>query len=61
MVPAFNEEGTIAAVLSDLHVILAGEDIDFETIDDGSHDRTAEEIGHVPFPMTLLRHETGRG
>lgn len=63
VIPAFNEEGAIADVLRDLHTVLTGAALDFEivVVDDGSQDRTAEEIGTVPFPVKLLRHESNRG
>lgn len=54
IVPAYNEEGLVLAAAQRLHEVLAGADIPYEVIfvDDGSRDRTWDEIdmAHQNFP-----------
>ena len=54
IVPAYNEEGLVLAAAQRLHEVLAGADIPHEVIfvDDGSRDRTWDEIdmAHQNFP-----------
>lgn len=55
LIPAFNEEKTIAEVISRLKKI----DLDFIVIDDGSTDRTYEIVKKSG--TTVIRHEKNKG
>ena len=55
LIPAYNAERTIEAVVRDCLV----HDMPLVVVDDGSSDRTAQLLAH--FPLTLLRHERNRG
>ena len=63
VIPAYNEEGAVAPVLSEIHGIMVKAGLEFEIIvvDDGSRDQTADEIDGASVPVTLIRHETNRG
>jgi glycosyltransferase involved in cell wall biosynthesis len=65
VIPAYNEEDSVAEVVERVlatRQALAGADIDLELIvvDDGSHDRTAEQVAENP-DVRLIRHEMNRG
>ena len=61
VVPAYNEERSLAGTIERLHATLATTDIDYELIvvDDGSRDSTAA-IAET-LPVRLIRHERNRG
>jgi glycosyltransferase involved in cell wall biosynthesis len=61
VIPAFNEESAVAAVVSELRETLSRHELRFEIIivDDGSTDRTAEMA--VIAGARVLRHRNNRG
>lgn len=61
IIPCYNEEGAIAGVLEDLARVLVGLGRPWEVIvvDDGSADRTAEQVD--PGRFRLVRHGVNRG
>jgi dolichyl-phosphate beta-glucosyltransferase len=66
VIPAFNEENRIGRTLSRVREYLAGRKLDFEVlvVDDGSRDRTADEVGKIAaeFPqLKLLRLPKNQG
>lgn len=62
VIPAYNEERTIAAVLERVGaVMLPGWEKEIIVVDDGSRDRTAAEIERFSDQVRLLRHEENRG
>jgi dolichyl-phosphate beta-glucosyltransferase len=66
VIPAYNEEGNIAATLQDIAQYLRTKNYSYEVIvvDDGSRDKTAELAafeGKVLPHFTLLRHSPNKG
>ena len=59
VVPVFNEERTIHAVLTTLRFQPVPGDVEIIVVDDGSTDQTAEIVCDVPH--VRIRHETNRG
>ncbi len=62
IIPAFNEDQAIQAVINDVRVVLEGLGIPFELIivDDGSTDRTPEILAQCR-DIRLIRHSFNRG
>jgi glycosyltransferase involved in cell wall biosynthesis len=65
VIPAYNEEDAITAIVERVLAVqpeLAGVGVDLElvVVDDGSADRTAEEVAACP-GVRLVRHPTNRG
>ncbi|TDU73423.1 dolichol-phosphate mannosyltransferase [Prosthecobacter fusiformis] len=65
VLPAFNEEKDLPALLARIKETLSGQDFRYEVIvvDDGSKDRTAEiaKEGAKDMPLTLIQHEANKG
>ncbi|MCB1155580.1 glycosyltransferase family 2 protein, partial [bacterium] len=64
IIPAFNEESTLAHVVERIDHALAGEKVPYEIIvvDDGSTDATAEVARKLEREnVRLVRHETNQG
>jgi glycosyltransferase involved in cell wall biosynthesis len=64
--PAYNEEGTIAGVLTEAHELLAPSGLDYEILvcNDGSTDRTgaiADEISARLPRMRVIHHQANQG
>ena len=60
LIPAFNEEGSLAATVEAIRTAMAGiKSLEVIVIDDGSTDRTGEIARSLP--VTLLQHETNLG
>lgn len=62
VVPAYNEEGAIGAVLHRLLETLRASDLTYEVlvVDDGSLDRTAEIVAQIE-GVTFLQHRVNKG
>jgi glycosyltransferase involved in cell wall biosynthesis len=63
IIPAYNEEETISAVLSELPAQIDSEnlaEVEIIVVDDGSSDNTAHRARQFPF-VTLLEHNVNRG
>lgn len=67
VIPAYNEEATIAAVVEEARGVLASLTTDYEVlvVDDGSTDRTRELADHSaqadPAHVRVIHHELNRG
>lgn len=61
IIPAYNEENTIAYVV--MRIFALRLDLDFEVIivDDGSTDATAEEVKRLGLPVVYIRQEKNLG
>ncbi|HEV8635513.1 MAG TPA: glycosyltransferase family 2 protein [Chloroflexota bacterium] len=60
VVPAFNEEATIRAILERVRAVPAVAEI--VVVDDRSSDRTGEILAQIDWPnLTVLRHEVNQG
>src|SRR3990170_2743065 len=61
IIPAYNEEKTIAGVISDTNLVMETLDIPYEiiVIDDGSTDKTGQIASH--FRATVLSNQENRG
>lgn len=62
VIPAFNEEKTIAAVVQDIYQYITAKQLKAEIIvvNDGSKDGTREVLRGIPF-ITFLEHKINRG
>jgi polyisoprenyl-phosphate glycosyltransferase len=62
VIPAYNEEGSIAHTLEQIDLVMKSQEYQYEVIvvDDGSKDRTAERAGEKSF-VRIIRHPYNRG
>jgi glycosyltransferase involved in cell wall biosynthesis len=63
VVPCFNEESNIPAVIAGIDECLRSSGLEPEIIvvDDGSTDRTADLLSECPTPLKIIRHRFNRG
>ncbi len=61
IIPAFNEESGIAAVLDELLQVSALQDCEIIVVDDGSTDRTMDILRNYQPRVTALHHEQNKG
>jgi glycosyltransferase involved in cell wall biosynthesis len=62
VVPAYNEEATIADVLEDLLLLQVPCEMEVVVVDDGSSDNTAGILAAIHHPrLRVIRHERNRG
>ena len=61
IIPALNEEGSVADVVATVPDQLCGLDVDVLVIDDGSEDRTAAEAARAGALVASLAANTGQG
>ena len=64
IIPVFNEESSIKTTLIEIHEVLinsAIQEFDILVINDGSYDKTAQEIQPSEIPCQIITHKRNRG